>query len=52
MINPVTGWFEKAQYDDQKAIYIEKLFGTMCLSRYPRPIEIIIYQSRVHKTPK
>ena len=40
MIDPVTGWFEVVQYDDNRAISIADLVETMCLSRYPRPIEI------------
>ena len=40
MIYSVTGWFEIAQYDDKRAIFIANLVETMWLSRYPRPIEI------------
>ena len=40
MINPVTGWFEIAQYDDSKAISITNLVETTWLYIYPRPIEI------------
>ena len=40
MIDPVTGWFEIAQYNDKRAVYIANLVETTCLSRYPRPIEI------------
>ena len=40
MIDPVTRCFEIAQYHDKRAIYIENLVETACLSRYPRPIEI------------
>ena len=40
MINPVTGWFKIAQYDDKIVIYIAKLVETTWLYRYPRPIEI------------
>ena len=39
MINPVTGWFEIAQYEDKRSISIENLVETMWMSRYPRPIE-------------
>ena len=35
MIDPVTGWFEIAQYDDEKAISIANLIGTTWLSRNP-----------------
>ena len=40
MIDPVTGWFEITQYNDKRAISITNLFGTMWLSRYPRPTYI------------
>ena len=40
MINPVTLWFEIAQYDDKREIYIVNLVETTWLSRYPRPIKI------------
>ena len=40
MINPVTGWFEIAQYNDKIAISIANLVETTWLSIYPRPIEI------------
>ena len=40
MLDPLTEWFEVAQYDNKIAIYIAKLVETMWLSRYPRPIEI------------
>ena len=40
MINPVTGWFEVAQYYDKKAVSIANSVETLWLSRYPRPIEI------------
>ena len=40
-IDPVTGWFEIAQYKDKGAISIAKLVETTVLSRYPRPIEIM-----------
>ena len=38
MIDPVTGWSEITQYDDQRAISITKFVETMWLTRYPRPI--------------
>ena len=44
MIDPITGCFEIVQYDDKRAITIEKLVETTWLSRYPRPIEITDYQ--------
>ena len=40
MIDPVTGWFEIAQYEDKIEISIANLVETTWLSRYPRPIEI------------
>ena len=40
MINPVTGWFEIAQYNYKGAIYIANLVETTWMSRYPRLIEI------------
>ena len=44
MINPITGWFEIAQYDDKRAISIANLVKTTQLYRYPRPIEITYNQ--------
>ena len=38
MIDPVTLWFEIAQYYDKRAINIENLVKTTWMSRYPRPI--------------
>ena len=46
MINPVTWWFEIAQYEDKRAISIAKLVETKWLSRYPRPIDITYYQGK------
>ena len=40
VINTVTGWFEVAQYDDNRAIYIVNIVETMWLSRYHILIEI------------
>ena len=39
MIDPVTGWFEITKHEDKREISIANLVETMCLSRYPRPIE-------------
>ena len=39
MIDPVTRWFEKVQYDDKRAISIANLVKTTWLYRYPRPTE-------------
>ena len=41
VIDPVTGWFEIAQYNDKIAMSIADLVETTWLSRYPRPIEIM-----------
>ena len=41
MIDPVTGWFEIAQYKYKRAISIENLVENTWLSRYPRPMEIM-----------
>ena len=46
MIDPVTGWFEIAQYEDKKAISIANLFGTTWLSIDPRPIETTYDQGK------
>ena len=40
MIDPVTGWFEITQYNNKRATSITKLVESMCLSRYPRPMDI------------
>ena len=39
MIDPVTGWYEIAQYYDKRAISITN-FDENMWHRYPRPIEI------------
>ena len=44
MIDPVTVWFEIAQYKDKRAISVENLVETMWLSIYLRPIEIMYDQ--------
>ena len=46
MIDPVTGWFEIAQYEDKIEISIANLVETTWLSRYPRPIEITYEQEK------
>ena len=46
MINPVTGWFEIAQYKDKRAISIANLVETTWLSRYHIPIKIMYDQGR------
>ena len=46
MIDPVTGWFEIAQYEYKRAISIANLVETTWLSRYPRPIEITYDQGK------
>ena len=40
MIDPITGWFEIAQYKDKREISSANLVETTWLSKYPRPIEI------------
>ena len=40
MIDPVTVWFEIAQYNDKGAISIANLVETMWMFRYPIPIKI------------
>ena len=44
MIDPLTWWFEIAQYHDKRAIYIVNLVETVCLYRYFIPIEIMYDQ--------
>ena len=44
IIDPVTGWFELAQYEDKRSISIAKLVKTTWMSRYPIPIEIMYDQ--------
>ena len=46
MIDPITGWFEIAQYEDKRAIYIANLVETKWLSRYHRPIKIMYDQGK------
>ena len=41
MVDPATGWFEMAEYDDKQAISIADLFERTWLSRYPWPTEIM-----------
>ena len=44
MIDNVTGQFEVSQDDEERGITIANLVETICLSRYPRPIEIVYDQ--------
>ena len=46
MIDPVTRWFEIAQYEDERAISISNLFETTWMSRYPILIDITYYQGK------
>ena len=46
IINPVTGWFEIAQYEDKILILITKLVKTTWMSRYLRPIVITYDQGK------
>ena len=40
MIDPATGWFEIAQYDDKRAITIANVVEQYWLTRYPWPTRI------------
>ena len=40
MIDPVTGWFEVAQYNDKEDMTIINLVETTGLVRYTWPVEI------------
>ena len=40
MIDPLTGWFEITDYNNNRVVAIENLVETTWLSRYPRPTEI------------
>ena len=40
MIDPVTGWFEIAQYHDKRAISISNLVETTWMYRYPITMEM------------
>ena len=42
MIDPATGWFEIAQYDDKKSITVSNVVETTWLTRYPRPYLVTI----------
>jgi transposase InsO family protein len=42
MIDPATGWFEIAQYDDKKAITVANIVEQQWLARYPRPTYITL----------
>ena len=46
MIDPVKGWFEVVQYDDNRVITTAKLVETKCLYGNPRPIEITYDQGK------
>ena len=46
MINPVTGWFEIAQYEDKRAISIANLVEPKWMSIYPIPIEFAYDQEQ------
>jgi transposase InsO family protein len=41
MIDPATGWFEIAKYDDKRSISIANLVEQCWLSRYPWPTQVI-----------
>ena len=40
MIDPVTGWFEKTQYNENKAMNISNLVETTWMVQYTWPVEI------------
>ena len=40
MKDPVTGWFEITQYNNNKSMTTENLVETTWLVWYPRPVEI------------
>ena len=40
MIDPATGWFEIAEYDDKKSITVANIVEQEWLTRYPRPTQI------------
>ena len=44
MTDPVTGWFEITQYNDNRVILIANLAENTWLTRYPRPVEIMYDQ--------
>ena len=44
MINPVTVWFKRTQYDDKCVISIVSLDEAVWFSRYSRPTEIMYDQ--------
>ena len=46
MINPVTGWFEVAQYNDKRATEIANLVESTWLSIYPIPMDITYDQGK------
>ena len=39
MIDPISRWFDITQYNDKKSMTIANLVETMCLVRYPWPVE-------------
>ena len=41
MIDPATGWFEIAEYDDKQSITVANIVERMWLTRYPLPTQII-----------
>ena len=42
MIDPATGWFEIAQYDDKKSITVANIVEQQWLSRYPHPYIVTV----------
>jgi hypothetical protein len=50
MIDPTTGWFEIAQYDDKKSITIANIVEQQWLTRYPLPTQVIFDRFQVYRT--
>ena len=42
MIDPATGWFEIATYDDKRAMTVANIVEFTWLARYPRPSKIVM----------
>ena len=42
MIDPATGWFEIATYDDKRSMTVANIVEHTWLSRYPRPSEVTV----------
>jgi len=42
MIDPATGWFEIAQYDDKKSVTVVNIVEQQWLTWYPHPMLITL----------